>query len=132
MLEGEKISVLMIEDSGNEARIINRLLQDINSEFTLSRVSRLGDAMNELAYHKKDVVILDLGLPDSHGPEAIRTIHARYPKLPIVVLSGRSDIDTMRSALEYGAQEFVSKNECSGPIVKQALLTAIARQSLQP
>jgi len=130
-LENESISILMIEDSRNEARIMYRLLNDTEHEFSISLVSRLDDAFTELTQRKKDVIILDLGLPDSNGPESVKILRQRYPNLPIVVISGHNDTATVQQTLEYGAQEFVSKNECSGSLIRQAIMGAIIRKTLK-
>ena len=94
----DKIPVLLVEDSRNEAHVTQRLLHDIDNEFDISRVARLEDALAELTLHKMDAVILDLGLPDSDGPQSIQKINTHFPNLPIIVLSGRNDPDTVRRA----------------------------------
>jgi DNA-binding NarL/FixJ family response regulator len=131
MLDLEKINVLLVEDSRNEAMITQRQLHAIDDEFAIHRVTKLGDAMTYITRENIGVVILDLGLPDSNGPESIQTLSQKFPELPIVVLSGRNDEDTVRRALEYGAQEFLNKGECSGNMIRQALLSAMIRKSLK-
>lgn len=126
----EKIAVLLVEDSRSEALATGRQLHAVDDEFIISRVSRLQEAIGEIAEHKIDVVLLDLGLPDSSGPQSIRILTDQFPDLPIVVLSGRDDHATMERALCYGAQEFLTKGECSGNRLRQALLGAIVRKSL--
>jgi DNA-binding NtrC family response regulator len=126
----EKIHVLLIEDSSNEAHSTQKQLYAIDHEFDMTRVSRLGDALAQLNSEEFGAVILDLGLPDSNGPGSIKTLSCQFPNLPIVVLSGNADANTVRLALEYGAQEFLSKADCSGNRIRQALLGAIIRKSL--
>jgi DNA-binding NarL/FixJ family response regulator len=127
----EKIPVLLIEDSRNEAHATERQLYAIDDEFDLTRVGRLEEALSRMAHKDFSAVILDLGLPDSSGPQSIKTISEQFPALPIVVLSGHGDAATVRSALEYGAQEFLTKSNCSGNMIRQALLGAIIRKSLK-
>jgi DNA-binding NarL/FixJ family response regulator len=127
----EKISVLLVEDSRNEAHVTQQQLYAVDDEFNISRVSRLDEALELAAHEKFGVIILDLGLPDSSGPQSIQMLSQKFPDLPIVVLSGRSDTATVRCALEFGAQEFLVKSECSGNMIRQALLGAIIRKSLE-
>jgi DNA-binding response OmpR family regulator len=127
----EKIHVLLIEDSRNEAHLAQRQLYAADDEFDITRVSRLDDGLALMMREKFGAVILDLGLPDSNGPESIQKLNRHFPELPIVVLSGRSDEATVRLALEYGAQEFLAKSECSGTKIRHALLGAIIRKSLK-
>jgi two-component system, OmpR family, KDP operon response regulator KdpE len=56
-----------------------------------------------------DLVILDLGLPDVHGLDLLRTIRGRKESLPIVVLSSRGDEAGKVEALDLGADDYVTK-----------------------
>lgn len=63
------------------------------------------DLLNEAP----DLVILDLGLPDADGHELLRTIRARNESVPIVVLSSRGDEAGKVQALDFGADDYVTK-----------------------
>jgi len=65
-------------------------------------------ALNEAASAVPDVVVLDLGLPDLDGMDIIRALRA-YSRTPIVVLSGRSESGDKVSALDSGADDYVTK-----------------------
>ena len=56
-----------------------------------------------------DLVILDLGLPDIQGHELLRMIRARSESVPIVVLSSRGDEAGKVQALDFGADDYVTK-----------------------
>ena len=56
-----------------------------------------------------DLVILDLGLPDMDGHELLRTIRSRNENVPIVVLSSRGDEAGKVRALDFGADDYVTK-----------------------
>jgi two-component system KDP operon response regulator KdpE len=56
-----------------------------------------------------DLVILDLGLPDIQGHELLRMIRARNESIPIVVLSSRGDEAGKVQALDFGADDYVTK-----------------------
>ena len=64
--------------------------------------------MIDAASHKPDLVVLDLGLPDLDGIEVIRKIR-EWSSLPIVVLSARSDEQQKVSALDAGANDYITK-----------------------
>jgi two-component system KDP operon response regulator KdpE len=68
-----------------------------------------GKAALELLKQKPDLVILDLGLPDIQGHELLRMIRARNETVPIVVLSSRGDEAGKVQALDYGADDYVTK-----------------------
>jgi len=68
-----------------------------------------GKASLQLLAKKPDLVILDLGLPDIQGLELLRMIRARDESVPIVVLSSRSDEAGKVQALDFGADDYVTK-----------------------
>jgi two-component system KDP operon response regulator KdpE len=68
-----------------------------------------GKTALELLKQKPDLVILDLGLPDIQGHELLRMIRARSESVPIVVLSSRGDEAGKVQALDYGADDYVTK-----------------------
>jgi two-component system, OmpR family, KDP operon response regulator KdpE len=63
----------------------------------------------DLLAEAPDLIILDLGLPDAHGHELLKTIRARNERVPIVVLSSRSDESGKVQALDLGADDYVTK-----------------------
>jgi two-component system KDP operon response regulator KdpE len=68
-----------------------------------------GKASLQLLARKPDLVILDLGLPDIQGLELLRMIRARDESVPIVVLSSRGDEAGKVQALDFGADDYVTK-----------------------
>ncbi len=68
-----------------------------------------GKAALDLLSQAPDLIILDLGLPDTQGHELLRTIRARNESVPIVVLSSRGDEAGKVQALDCGADDYVTK-----------------------
>ena len=68
-----------------------------------------GKTALELLDQTPDLVILDLGLPDIDGHDLLRTIRSRNESVPIVVLSSRGDEAGKVQALDYGADDYVTK-----------------------
>jgi DNA-binding response OmpR family regulator len=127
----EPIHVLLVEDSHREAVLAKKLLEGADAEFAIHRVATFKEAQQTALNTKVDVVVLDLGLPDSKGLDTISTFTHLFPLLPVVVLSGCSDVVSVIRALEQGAQEFLLKGECSGKVMRQAILNSIFRKSME-
>jgi two-component system, OmpR family, KDP operon response regulator KdpE len=63
----------------------------------------------EMLREKPDMIILDLGLPDTQGHDLLRTIRTKNESVPIVVLSSRGDEAGKVQALDFGADDYVTK-----------------------
>jgi len=63
----------------------------------------------ELMAQKPDLVILDLGLPDMQGMDLLRAIRDQNEAVPIVVLSSRADETAKVQALDFGADDYITK-----------------------
>jgi two-component system, OmpR family, KDP operon response regulator KdpE len=68
-----------------------------------------GKTALDLLARSPDLIILDLGLPDMQGHELLRTIRGRNEAVPIVVLSSRGDEAGKVQALDFGADDYVTK-----------------------
>jgi two-component system KDP operon response regulator KdpE len=68
-----------------------------------------GKVALDLLQQKPDLIILDLGLPDIQGLELLRTMRERNSDVPIVVLSSRGDEAGKVEALDFGADDYVTK-----------------------
>jgi two-component system KDP operon response regulator KdpE len=68
-----------------------------------------GKTALELMAQDPDLIILDLGLPDVEGHDLLRKMRAQNESIPIVVLSSRGDEAGKVSALDFGADDYVTK-----------------------
>lgn len=127
------IRVLLVEDSSSDARLTTiQLHQGEEKPIEVVRATMLKEALTLLTDEPPvDAMILDLSLPDSKGSETIRAIRATAPHLPVVVLSGEANEVSVFRALDYGAEAFLLKGECSAEALKHAVYDAIFKKSLR-
>lgn len=120
------IRVLLVEDNHDEAEFVTMML-DRSPEINVhvKHVMTLGEAVAAAHRSRYDVVLLDLGLPDSTGTEGIVRLKACSPNMPIVVLTGDDRHDTAIAAIDSGAQDYLPKQHL---VVK--LLTRMTRHSI--
>jgi CheY-like chemotaxis protein len=112
----QKLRILHVEDSSVDALLLERVLtRRFGDGFELVKVSRLGDAMQELIAAPYDLILLDLSLPDSQGPETCARLFAVSPDIPIVVVTGLRTDDLEDSVLRAGACGYLTKDELDGP-----------------
>lgn len=131
--------VLLIEDNPGDVRLIEEFLRDVpqtsNQENETSGVPSLQHAdcltagLEQLEEHEFDVVLLDLGLPESKGLETLETVLQHIAHTPIVVLTGLKDESVGMQAVEQGAQEYLVKDEITSALLQRSLRYAIERQN---
>jgi two-component system KDP operon response regulator KdpE len=98
--------VLIVEDEPQIRRVLRTLLE--LEQFRVIEADTAARGLIEASTHKPDLVIIDLGLPDRDGLAVIQGIRAWSP-MPIIVLSARSDEVGKVTALEAGADDYVTK-----------------------
>ena len=101
---------LLIEDNPTDVRLIREMLKDLPAgTLQLQQVGSLDSAMERLRQETFDVVLLDLGLPDAQGMEALTLIQKASRGVPIVVLTGLDDERFALEAVRAGAQDYLVK-----------------------
>lgn len=107
--ESEKYRVLVVEDSRVAVALIQRTLAEHGID---SRAIRdPGNLLDELEAYRPDLVLMDMYMPRFNGVEATRVLRqmSAYKSLPIVYLSGESDIGMQVEALRLGGDQFLNK-----------------------
>jgi light-regulated signal transduction histidine kinase (bacteriophytochrome) len=125
----EPINVLLVEDNPGDVRLVREILTGIpGTRFRLECVDRLSVAAQRLWEGGIDVLLLDLGLPDSQGLSTFTDIHARQRSVPVVVLSAAADEQLALEAVQAGAQDYLVKGHEKAQVLPRALLYAIERK----
>ncbi len=99
-------AILVVEDEPQIRRVLRTLLE--LERFRIIEADSAARGLTEARTHKPDLVIIDLGLPDRDGMEVIAGIRS-WSRVPIIVLSARSDESDKVAALEAGADDYVTK-----------------------
>jgi PAS domain S-box-containing protein/putative nucleotidyltransferase with HDIG domain len=124
--------LLLFEDNPGDARLMREyLLEDETTRFEIQIASRLSEGLARLAETKPDIVLVDLGLPDSQGLATFNTIHDHRPELPIVVLTGLADMQQATLAMLAGAQDYLTKDEVTSSLLRRSLHYAIERKQAE-
>ena len=98
--------ILVVDD---EPQILRALRINLRARGYEVQVAETGTAaLKTAASHPPDLVVLDLGLPDLDGVEVIRGLRG-WTTVPIIVLSGRAGSEDKVSALDAGADDYVTK-----------------------
>jgi diguanylate cyclase (GGDEF)-like protein/PAS domain S-box-containing protein len=124
--------LLLVEDNPGDARLLREMLNEAGAHNTeMTQAESMGDAEKHLAQALFDIVLLDLGLPDAQGLEAVRRARAVAPRVPLVVLTGLDDEALATRALQEGAQDYLIKGQIETRGLLRALRYAIERKGLE-
>ncbi|MDO8873106.1 MAG: histidine kinase dimerization/phosphoacceptor domain -containing protein [Methanoregula sp.] len=122
------MKILVIEDNPADVEMIRELLSDHKeSSFKIVCADRLSAAKPFFAEGGIDIIILDLGLPDSQGLDTIRRVREHAVEVPIVVLTMLDNEETGLNALKEGAQDYLVKGQMNGPLIVRSLRYAVER-----
>lgn len=113
-MSNNKYKVLVVEDDRSILSMIQTVLE--TNDYQVLTAQRCGQGILMLSSHVPDLVVLDLGLPDMDGEEFIR-IARRSSRIPIIVLSARTDEKDKIAALDLGANDYITKPFGTGELL---------------
>jgi PAS domain S-box-containing protein len=130
-MNGE-IKVLQIDDDEIDVRLVKRALAKYTKspKFVVESASCLADGINLLKTKQYDVLLLDLGLPDSNGIETVRSVSKVNTNIPIVVLTGLENEETGLEAIKNGASDYLVKGPAMDTSLVRTALYAIERKKV--
>jgi signal transduction histidine kinase len=129
-VERKQLHVLLIEDNPADAKLTRRALEaSENPTYRIDDVPSLGEAAIRLGQTPYDAVLLDLGLPESVGVDAVAQFRALCPfPPPLIVLTAHDDQRVALEALDQGAQEYIIKSDIV--CLSRSIRHAIVRQQM--
>ena len=101
------VRILVVDDEPPIRRLLRTSLSA--NGYDVEEVGTGRDAESAIARSPPDVIVLDLGLPDMNGQDLIRRLREQGSAVPIVVLSSRGDEAGKVEALDFGADDYVTK-----------------------
>lgn len=130
-MENSALKILLIEDSAADAELILEMLHECNERCVLNVADRLSSGLKLLDDLPFDVVLLDLGLPDSMGLDGLRKIRDAQPRMPLIVMTGFSDAEVSIQAIALGAQDFLVKGRFDCDLLYRSVRYSIERKRLE-
>ncbi|MHC4113835.1 MAG: ATP-binding response regulator [Planctomycetota bacterium] len=129
-MQVESTNILMVDDDPGDCRLVEQFLKKSSqtTEFTIRTVQSLTDCLECLKNCSFDLVLLDLGLPDSSGIEVVQKVQNANPNIPIVVLTGLADEQIGLDAIKKGAEDYLVKGESLKYTLVRSIQYAIERK----
>jgi len=126
------VRALLVEDSEGFAYFIRDALMRKNAgRFELGEATTLEEGLGALLSQDIDVVLLDLGLPDSVRIDTFKRIHAASPETPIIILTVLNDDEVALQAMRLGAQDYLIKDQVTENLLLRSIRYALERARSQ-
>ena len=107
-------SILLVEDHPIFAQALQRLLREKGHIEVVALATSAEQALETIPDLKVDLVLVDVSLPKRSGISLVIALHAKYPELPCVMLSGHLSAHYARRSLDAGARGYLVKDHVDG------------------
>jgi len=119
--------ILIIDDNPGDARLIEIMLAATSLSCRCHKSTDLASGISAVADFIPDLVLLDLGLPQSRGIATLDRFMSSASRVPVVVLSGDDDEKTALAAVKKGAQDYLIKGRVDEELLGRTIRHAIER-----
>jgi len=127
----KEVTILLIEDNAADVYLIREMLSERTRDVILEDADSLSKGLARIDAGEIDLVLLDLGLPDSQGIASVKSLCERFRRLPIIVFTGLSDEHVGIQAVQNGAQDYLIKGQTNDSLLVKAIRYAIERKQLE-
>lgn len=129
-MAADELKIFLVEDDADYILLTRELLGGCAAAMKFRSANTLAAAVPEIAGWRPDLVLLDLMLPDSKGLETLRAVCARFPSLPVIVMTSISDKLLGDEAVAEGAQDYLVKGRSDSDALFRTIKYSIERKSL--
>ncbi|WP_052374260.1 response regulator [Methanobacterium sp. SMA-27] len=120
------IKILLIEDNPGDTKSIIEMLKDADdNRYEVVHTTRLDDGIKIIVRDDFDLILLDLGLPDSEGMGTFNIMKYNAPDIPIIVLTGLKEDIFAVSTVGRGAQDYLVKDEIDSKLLATSIDNAM-------
>jgi len=100
-------TIFVVDDQESICQAVHSVLTD--ESYRILTFSSAEALQEGLRHEQPDLILLDIWLPGIDGVEALSSLKAQYPSLPVILMSGHAGIDTAVKAMKAGAADFLEK-----------------------
>lgn len=124
------LKILLIEDTESDAEFVQRYLRRCGVAIaSIRRAKSLSEAKLAIMEETFDLIITDLGLPESTGVETIVRLRTTHADSPILALTSQDDLceDLGLKVIRAGANDYIPKDEISKSVIARAIVYTVER-----
>ncbi len=133
-VNAKDIKILLIDDDKTYCSAVIRALGQAthSSRFVVETANSLAEGIKLLNSRRFDLVLLDLGLPDSFGLDTLDSVHSACSEIPVVMVTGLEDEEISLEAIKRGASDYLVKGtDSSAGVLCRTILYALERKKAE-
>jgi PAS domain S-box-containing protein len=125
-----QINALLVDDNAGDRRLVMLALSKSANivEFKVRTAETMDQARAQVAESKPEVILLDLGLPDTNGLETVLKMKEAAPTVPVIVLTGLMDEEMGIQTIKKGAEDYVVKGRFTDDSLTRTIRYVIERK----
>lgn len=100
-------SVLIIEDNSDFRELLSMFMKENGCSVVTGKNAEEGLAQARICDVK--VILLDIMLPDGSGVDVLKNVHKINPRVPVIMLTGNTDIEIATECMRNGAVDYITK-----------------------
>lgn len=128
----KRIRILLIEDNPGDVRLVEEMLKEVMPiSYDIIETQTLDDSLSRLQDQRFDVIILDLGLPDSQGISTFERLFPSARDAAVIVVTGLNDEKVGIQVMRNGAQDYLIKDNMNASLLGKSLQYAIERKKAE-
>jgi len=123
------VRILLVDDDRDEYFLTKDLLDGMpNHRHHLDWVSTFAEGLDAICRNEHDVFILDYQLGAKTGVDLLNEARRRGGMGPVILLTGQTDNDVVRAAVEAGAADFLEKSRIDATILERSIRFALQKK----
>lgn len=127
-MDSKEINILLIEDNDADSRLLQEHLTNSKIRHTITRTGSISESAEYLSEHACDLVLLDLGLPDSVGFDTLVKFQSMDFDIAVVVLTDFRDENLGVKVVKNGGQDYLIKDEITPSLLARSIRYAVERK----
>jgi len=101
--------ILIIEDEATIRRVLVKILSEENDTYQVEEAEDGLEGVEKIKNDDFDLILCDIKMPKMDGVEVLEAVKKIKPEIPIVMISGHGDLDTVVNTMRLGAFDYISK-----------------------
>lgn len=126
----QKLKIVLVEDDSDDIYLFKNVVKKSFGNEAKVEVHHSLLSLMDINQDDTDIIMLDMGLPDSSGINTVVKVIKQFNSIPIVVLTGMNNIEIGQQAVQLGAEDYIPKEELSEALVTRSIRFSIERHSL--